>query len=226
MLARTLLVVSLMGFVSAPAAAGAASRDIASTHAYIRANYAYLRASKARIASAEANVRRVIGQFAQQCPKVGAGSPQDEAAQRLTYEVAGALWSASYSADVGPIRAFVRAVGHLQWSNRKLTQIARRYIKSLGEFIRLPIPDLCGDVHTWATSGFRTVSQSTINFDRHVEEIEGHTIPPHLLAPFANAADRRTLSATQRLEVDLQNAETSLGFNDWNALLETLGLNQ
>jgi hypothetical protein len=225
MLLRSAILTALL-LALAPGIAPAAPLDVASTHAYIRANFAFAQASEARLGVAQAASVHMIERFGRQCRNAGAGSPQDEEAQKLSYEAAGALWSATYGADARPIRAFVRAVRPLRWSNPTLTRRAHAYAKSLHELATLPVPDLCGDVHAWSASGFQTVPATTVRFDRHVESIEGHTIAPRLLAPYEQPSDRVILERTTRLETTLEHAETITGFDDWDSLLETLGLNQ
>jgi hypothetical protein len=208
------------------ATASAAPRDVAATHAYIQANYALARAADARIASTQASILSRTEQFGRECGKVGAGSPQNEESQKLSYEAAGALWSVSFGANAGPIRAFVRAVKPLRWSNPKLTRIAGSYARSLLGLATLPLPDLCGDVRTWSAGGFRTIPTTTLRFDGHVESIEAHTISPRLLAPYESPADRGALARTTHLESELEANEFEVGFDDWTSLLDTLGLKQ
>lgn len=210
----------------APATAIATATDGAATHSYIQANYALARASEALVGPTQARIVHLGQKLGHECPKVGAGSPENEASQKVSYEVSGAIWSVSYGADAGPIRAFARAVKPLKWSNPKLTRLAQGYAKSLQELAAIPMPNLCGDVRTWSSSSFKTIPLSTINFDQHVEGIVGHTIPPALLAPYEQPADKSILQRTTRLESKLEQTETVTGFNDWDSLLETLGLNQ
>src|SRR5665213_3711587 len=152
-------------------------QDRASTHAYIQANSVLANAAAASEAPVQASILSFNKKLGQECPKAGAGSPQNDESQKASYEVAGALWSISYGAVAGPIRTFARAVKPLRWSNPKLTRRAQAYARSLSELAALPLPNLCGDVRTWSASGFRTIPAITLAFDQHVESIEGHTIP-------------------------------------------------
>jgi hypothetical protein len=225
-LGRLGILLALLAAAVAPATAVAAPRDVASTHAYIAANYAFLQAARAGEHTVNANVAKLNQRFGAQCPKVGAGSPQNEEAQKMSYEVAGALWSTLYHTDAPAVRRFARAVESLRWSNPKLTRIAHTYITSLRELTALQVPDLCGDVRAWAADGFKTVPASTASYDRHVEAIEGKSIPPRLLAPYEQPGERTLAARATHLEVLLEHSETVVGFNDWDTLLETLGLNQ
>jgi hypothetical protein len=140
--------------------------------------------------------------------------------------VAGALWSVSYRADAAPIRAFVKAVRPLRWSNAKITQLAQHYASTLQGLSRLQLPDLCADVRAWSTSGFKTLPFSTLSFDAHTESLEGHTVPQRLLAPYEEPEDKGLVQQTTKIETKLERTETVEGFNDWDTLLATLGLPQ
>jgi hypothetical protein len=216
----------VLALAEAPASALATPQDAAATRAYIEANFTFAQASQATAAIAQAATVRLTGRLARECRDAGAGSPQNEESQKLSYEAAGALWSVTYGADAGPIGAFVRAVAPLRWSNPRLTRAARSYTRSLHELATLALPDLCADVRTWSAGGFRTIPATTIRFDKYVESIEGHTIAPRLLAPYERPGDRSIVERTTRLETKLEHTETVTGFNDWDTLLEALGLNQ
>jgi hypothetical protein len=223
---RIAIVLTMLAFGAAPAAAFGTQQDIVSTHAYIRANYALTRATQAKIKVAQASIEATIHQLGQECPKLGVGSPQNEESQHLSYEVVVALWSASFATDAGPIRRFASAVRHLHWSNPKLTHMAQRYATDLRELASLQMPNVCGDVTAWKESGYKTAPATSIQLDRRVEAIEPKTIPKSLLAPYERPADRPILATTTRIESRLQRIETAEGFNDWDQALETVGLNQ
>jgi hypothetical protein len=222
----TIIITALLALGAAPATALATSQNDASTHAYILANAALVRKAEASVRPVQASVVALNQRLGQECPKVGAGSPENDESQKVSYEVTAALWSLSYGAYAGPIDAFARAVKPLRWSNPKLTQIAQHYAKSLRELAAIAMPDLCGDVRAWSASDFRSIPANTLRIDQLVEPIEGHTIPPRLLAPYVRPAEEGVLAHTTRLETKLEQTETVTGFSDWDMLLETLGLNQ
>ena len=199
------------------AQASAAGVDPASTHSYIRANYAYARATVARIHAAHAKISH-------ECPNVGKDSPENEASQPMSYEVAVALWSIAYDVDAWPIGAFAKATSGLRWSNSRLTRLARGYATDLQKLVSLSMPNLCADVSAWRQSGYRTMPPGTLALTARVEAIQPHTIPARLLAPYASAADRRTLALTGRLERKIKDNETVVGWNEWERALTTLGL--
>jgi hypothetical protein len=209
-----------------PASAGATQRDVASTHAYIVAAHTALHAVVSKWSTIEAAVRKLDRRFKAECPSVGAGSPQNEEEQKLSSEVAGALWATGYHTDAPIVRAFVKAVGPLRWSNPAVTRSAHRLVEGLREMTRLPIPDLCGDVRAWAAGGFKAVPAGVEQYDRRVEAIEIKEIPHRLLAPYVQPADRSLVAQTERLNTRFEELEFMRGQDDWNALLEVLALNQ
>jgi len=210
----------------APAGALASSGDVAATHAYLTANYALARASEKSVAPAQAKVVTYKRKLGRECPGVGAGAPENEVEEPLTYEVAGALWSITYGLNARAIGAFARTVGGLRWSQPKITRTAYAYVKTLRGLAALPLPDLCVDVRAWKANGFGSAPATTMSFDKHVEALEAHAIPAKLLAPYENAADRALAQKTARLERKLLNVETVEGFDDWTTVLETLGMPQ
>lgn len=210
----------------APPPAFAAPVDIASTHAYLVAGYAALHATVTTWSGIQRNIHRLNRRFAAACPNVGAGSPQDEESQKMSYEVAGALWATGYHTDAKIVRRFVRAVKPLRWSNPAVARSARKFVKGLLEMVALKVPDLCGDVRAWEANGFTSIPASTLRYDRHVEAIEVKEIPPRLLRPYVQPSDKSLAARDERLNTQFENLETSTGFNDWDMLLETLALNQ
>lgn len=220
------IIFTALAFGVAPATALGTPQDVASTHAYIRANYALTRATQAKVKVAQASIEATIRKLGQECPKLGVGSPQNEESQHLSYEVVVALWSTSYATDAGPIRKFASTVRRLHWSNPKLTHMAQRYATDLQELASLRMPNVCGDVTAWKEGGFKAVPATSIQLDRRVEAIEPKTIPMSLLARYEQPRDHAILATTTRIESHLQQIETVEGFNDWDQALEAVGLNQ
>jgi hypothetical protein len=210
----------------APGQAIASSQDVAATHSYIQANYALARASVALIGTVQAKIERLNSSLARECPQAGIGTPEIEASQPMSYEVAAALWSITYGAAAGPIRTFVAATGRLRWSNHAITRAAASYARNLREFATLPLPSLCADVRSWKASSFQTVPAAALSLDRRAEVIELNTVSPRLLHPFESGSDVSTLARTQQLETTIEENEFSKGQTDWIQVLETLGLPQ
>lgn len=221
-------IVAVLGVLALALPASAfASRDVASTRAYVLANYALVRAAHTELHVAEGSIAALNRSLGQQCPKIALEAPQNSQSQLLSKEVAGALWSIVYHTDIGAVDAFVSAVRPLHWSKHKLTVIARRYATSLTQLTELPAPEICADVRAWIASGYKTVPASTLAFDKRLEAIGANSIPQRLLAPYERGASIRAIAVrADRLEAQLDDDESSIGFNDWNMLLETIGLSQ
>lgn len=209
-----------------PTAAHATPQDIASTHAYLVAGHTALQAVVGTWSRVEASMHRLDERFRAECPNVGAGSPQSEEEQKLSYEVAGALWATGYHTDIGIVRKFVRAVKPLKWSNGAITRSARNFARGLTELSSLQVPNLCADIRAWSATGFKTIPQSTLSFDQRVEPMEAKEVPPSLLTPYVQPADQGLFATDKRLNTRFEELEIGQGVNDWDTLLEILGLNQ
>lgn len=225
-LRRVAIALVVLALGAAPAAASAAPRDVASTHAYLVAAHTALQAVVGKWGRVETAIHGLDTRFEGECPHVGAGSPQSEEEQKLSYEVAGALWATGYHTDASVVRTFVKAVGPLRWSNPAITRDARRFTASLQAMVALPVPNLCGDVRAWAAEGYKAAPADTDQFDRRVEAIEVKEIPRGLLLPYLPASDRGLLAQTEHLATQFEELEFKRGQIDWDTALETLGLNQ
>jgi hypothetical protein len=220
----TFAVVLTVGWI--PAGASAAPKDVASTHAYVVAAYAALHAVVGKWSVVETAIHKLDLKFQAECPAVGAGSPQSENEQRLSAEVAGALWATGYRTEAKVVQKFVKAVDPLTWSNPAITRSARRFTKALHEMTLLPIPDLCGDVRAWEATDFKTVPADVEQYDNRVEAIEIKEIPRKLLLPYELPGDRGLVAQVERLATRFEELEFERGQDDWNTLLGTLALNQ
>jgi hypothetical protein len=227
MLWRTMIVAVALAVGGTPASAIAAPRDAASTDAYLAAAYTDLRAAVASMPTTiDANVDALDRRYAAECPRVAAGSIQDEAADPMTYEVAGALWSTAYDTDAKIVQAFDATVRPLRWSNPTITRDVDSYAASLHQLSVLPPPDLCADMRAWAASSFSAIPSSTTQFDRHVEAIEGHPLPLALLAPYEGPAQRALAARVAGLESRFEELEGEFSQKWFDMTLETLALPQ
>jgi hypothetical protein len=221
-----LTAVLAVAVVVAPATAGAASRDVASTHTYLTASYAVLHAAVTTWSSVEASIHRLDLRFHAECPNVGAGSPQNEEGQKLSYEAAGALWATGYHTDAAIVRPYVNTLNRLTWSNPQITHGAHRLARGLREMTALRVPDICADVRAWRANSFGAAPTNVKQYDQHVEAIEIHEIPRRLLAPYVQPADRGLRERVEHLATRFAELEFMRGQADWIALLEVVGLNE
>jgi hypothetical protein len=219
-------VVAALALCVAPATALAAPQDVASTHAYIQAYSALTRARAAKFGAIQARVEQFNGTLARECPLIGTGSLQDEASQRVTAEVAAALWSIEYGTDAGPIRTFVNAVKPLRWSNRAITRTAQTYANDLRVLATIPLPNLCGDVGAWKAKGFQALPATTVAIDDRVEGIEPKPLPQQPLAPYERGGDASVMKQAVRQQLSLEEREFTTGLHDLLKVLATLALNE
>jgi hypothetical protein len=227
MLGRAFILAVVLGLGVAPAGALAASRDAASTNAYLAAAASDLSAAVASMhTTIQASIDALNSRYASECPRVGAGSPQDEEADAMTFEVAGALWSTAYHADARIVESFVNAVAPLRWSNPKITRDAHAYAASFHELAVLPLPNMCAEIRAWSADGFKAIPAATTQFVRHLESINGQALPLALLAPYEGPAQRALATRVAHLESQFDAMETMLGQVWWDMTLETLGLPQ
>lgn len=206
--------------------ASASSRDVASTHAYLAADYAVLHTTVSGWSRVEAAIGKLDAKLASECPHVGAGSPQSEEEQKLSLEVAGALWATGYHANANAVKSFVKTVGRLTWSNPATTRAARRLTKALTAMTSLALPPLCSDVRAWAAGGYNAVPADVTAYAKHVEAIEINQIPRKLLAPFLQGSDKSLAARDAQLNTRFEELEFIHGQDQWNKLLEVLSLNQ
>ena len=223
---RLALLLATVALLIAAPQVSASPQDVSATHAYIQADYALARASVGRIGAVQAKIEQLNATLARECPHSTVGVPEDEASQPLSHEPVVAMWAIAYGTNAASIRAFVSVTNRLHWSNPRTTSLARRYARSLKEMATLPMPDLCADVRSWRESDFQVVPAGTLRLVEHAEAIELNPVPSQLLAPYERGADASTLARAARLETKLEEHEFGMGQEDWQQLLDTLGLTQ
>ncbi len=216
-----------------PAGASAASgtsvtphEDIASTHKALLATYALLRATVRTWPAEEAGLSALDRQLAGECPDVGAGSPQTEADQKLSYEVVGMLWANAYRTDAAISQKFIQAVQSLSWTDPSLNRRLHGFVRGLREMLALSTPDVCADVRAWSASDYRTVPADVVAYDAHIEAINVEVPSTATLSRYVQPADRRLLSRVKLLNAKFDELEAFTGQRYWIKLLGTLGLNQ
>jgi hypothetical protein len=206
-------------------ALAAPSEDVSSTHTALVASYTALHSIVATWPNLEAQLRALDQRFAAECPRAGLGSPENEPEGRMAYELTGALWAVGYHADARIAQRFIRTVSPLKWTDGALTRRMHAFITGLREMIALQVPNLCGEVRSWSSSGFQTVPQSALRYDQHVEAIDVEIPSPGLVAKYVQPADRQLFARVKHLLVRFEELEFTVGQREWYHLLEILGLN-
>ena len=219
------LLAALAGLAVAPSAALAGSGDAAATQSYLQANYALVRVARSHLASSEAGPLHVLAQVQRECPKAGAGSPQDPESTQMSDEVIGAMVFSAYPPDRQAMQAFVRAVSGLHWSNRGLTNAIRGYTGDLKTFLSLSAPNLCGDVRAWAASGFHTLPATTVAFvGKFMPAWVALGYLPKQLAQFESASGKSLARRANGAEVALTDGEAR-AVEHWGAIMNALVIN-
>jgi hypothetical protein len=209
---------------TAPSPALASAQDVAATHTAIVAGYALARAGVATIKIAQSKIESFNRRLGAECPGVGSGTPETEASQPMSYEVAVALWSIAYGSAAGPIKTFAKAMRPLCWTSARVNRVAHTFAANLTGLATIPLPDLCGDVRAWTASGFTSIPRHVLELDRRVEPLELPEIPWKLVAPYVRGRDTGRVAYIKRAERKIAEAEFVLGQNDWYQVLQTLGL--
>lgn len=199
--------------VLAPTAAFASSGDVAATQALARATNTLVRAATPDVSKGLAAAQRYGTRIASQCPGAATGSPQNHESEQLDDELIGAMTIAGYSTAAGPIATFAHAVHGLRWSDARLTRAVKTFAAKLQKLSTLALPNVCGDIQTWAAGGFATVPASTAQFVPHylavTPEAEEVPLMIHLLMPYASPSDFPILRRVERLEARLGEAEAA-----------------
>jgi hypothetical protein len=208
-----------------PALAGARARNFAATKAYIQADYALVHTARTNMKAGEAALEELRSKLGAECPLAAMASPENEAAEKLSNEVIGAMSTVFIRADVQAVGDFANAVRRLHWSNQKLTRKVSSYAAKLKALAVLETPNVCGDVKAWATSGYHTLPASTSQFDQQFssEDVGIGEVPARLLAPYENHGERIVLQHTTQFEQELVDAEAR-AVEPWAKILDALNL--
>lgn len=220
-----LATLSLLALAALPANALGASGDAASSAAYVRANYALVSAGHAKLANAEAALQGLLKSMRRECPLIVAGSPQDEASEKLTWEVAATMRVVVFRKFTGPIGQFARTVRRLHWSSSRLTSSVRDYARRLSAEATTPAPDLCADLRTWKSSGYTKLPAGTLPFVNAYYPVQAiGMLPKRQLAPSLPSSSDGLLARTSQLEGDLYDFEAN-AVETWGSIMDAVALN-
>lgn len=207
----------------APAAARAS--DASATEAYLRANYALVKVGHANLPASIAGYKSVLNTVKHNCPQAAADSPQNPESTELSNEVIGAMVLTAGKPDRPAIQAYLRAVGGLHWSSSSVTRAVANYASMLRKLYNLPVPDLCGDVNTWAAGHFKATSPSTVSFVKlfYPNWVALGLIPPGL-SRFESSQGRTVARNASRFEYQITNVEAE-AVETWGEIMNELVLN-
>jgi hypothetical protein len=221
---RLVVPLVMLTLTMAPPPAPASPADVAATHKAIVAGYSLARAAVATINIAQSKVESFNRRLAAECPGVGSGAPETEVSTPMSHEVAVALWSIAYGSAAGPIKTFANAIRPLHWTIARFNRDARAFVTNLTALATTPLPDLCGDVRAWRTTGFTSIPPHVLELVSRVESLELPEIQWKLVAPYERRGDAGLVKYIQRAERKIAEAEFVLGQSDWYQVLGTLGL--
>jgi hypothetical protein len=220
-----LTALSLLALAALPAAALAASADTAASEAYVRANYRLVSAGRAKLSSSQAALDAMLGRMRRECPLVVAASPQDEASEKLTWEVAATMRVVVFRGLAGPIARFARTVRRLRWSNPRLTSSVRDYARRLSAEATTPPRDLCADLRAWKASGYTRLPPGTLAFVNAYYPVQAiGMLPRRQLAPYLSAAQDGLLRRTAQIEGRLYDFEAN-AVETWGSIMDAVALN-
>jgi len=206
-------------------AAEAAGGDAASTRAYVRANYALVSVGHANIARTEADVKAVLGRVRSECPQAALGSPQDEESTALSNELIGKMVLAGGTPDRAAVATYLHAVGGLRWSNSSINRAVGGYAKMLRTLYKLSSPNICGDIKSWAASGFKHLPAGTGPFVRaFIPNWVSLGVLPGGLARFETSELKSIARRSGQYESQLMEMEARL-VETWGEIMNELVLN-
>ncbi|HEX4483974.1 MAG TPA: hypothetical protein VH081_09310 [Solirubrobacteraceae bacterium] len=216
----------LIALLLVPANALAGGGDRAATASYVRANFALVSSAHSKQGAAEAALQSLLARVRRECPLLVAGSPQNEASEKLTDELVGSMHLVALRTFASAIGAYSRTVARLQWSNPKLTRAIHSYARELLAQSRLAIPDFCGELRTWKSGGYTALPPGTLPFNKSFYSVFVGIglLPTKLLAPSLSRAQRGVVRRTLQLENDVIEFEAN-AVETWGSIMDAAGLN-
>ncbi len=217
------LCLALLALALVPAAASGS--DASTTEAYLRANYALVKVGHANLGHSIAAYKGVLASVRRSCPKAAVSSPQDPESTELSNEVIGSMVLSAGKPDRPAIQSYLRAVAGMRWSSSKVTRAVSTYASSLKKLYALQVPDLCGDVKSWASSGFKSTPASTVSFVKvfYPNWVALGLIPPGI-SRFESGAARSLARSAERFEYQITNVEAE-AVETWWDIMNELELN-
>ena len=217
--------VVLVALTLAWAPGAAAADDRAATAAYVRADYALVATAHAKKRAAETILRSLLARVRRDCPSVVAGSPQNEASEKLTAALIGTMRVTAMAPIAKAATSYARAVSALRWSNGALTRAVHTYARELLAQVRLAVPDFCGQLQAWKASGYTTLTPATLRFNQayYSVDVAIGLLPRRQLAPFLAGADvalARRAASLESAVVDFEAKEVET----WGEIMNSAGL--
>lgn len=211
--ARVVVVLAALAFASldASASASVSSGDVVATRAYLHASEVYAQAAYPGIGARVAAIEARGSEVARACPSALTYAPRDTAFEEVGEELGTSDWYAGVASVRSITLRVAEAIGHLRWSDRKLTRLVHAEAAEEQADLGLVLPDVCGQIAAWKASAYTTLPSSLSEFLTHVYAIEsGSTIDPseesretlimHLLRRYEGTNERQLARRIERLE--------------------------
>jgi hypothetical protein len=223
--ATAVATISLVALTSASLPATASADDRAATTAYVRADYALVATARAKQGAAESILRSLRGHVRRDCPSVVAGSPQNEASEKLTAALIGTMRVSAMASIAKAAASYARAVSTLRWSNAALTREVHTYARELLAQVRLAVPDYCAQLQAWKASGSTTLTPATLRFNQayYAVDVAIGLLPQRQLAPFFTSAEVSLARRASRLEAAVVDFEAK-EVETWGEIMNSAGL--
>jgi hypothetical protein len=217
--------VVLLALALAWAPGAAAADDRAETAAYVRADYALVVTAHAEEGAAEAILQSLLARVRRDCPSVVAGSPQNEASEKLTAALIGTMRVTAMSSIAKAAASYARAVSSLRWSNGALTRAVHTYARELLAQVHLAVPDFCGQLRAWKVSGYTTLTPATLRFNQayYAVDVAIGLLPKRQLAPFLAGAEVSLARRASSLEASIVDFEAK-EVETWGDIMNAAGL--
>jgi hypothetical protein len=218
---------SIFMAVPVPGYAAARSRDQVATKAYLGALYQLLHSEQRNLPTSKDQASELIHTVARGCSAAVIGVHRTKQAGLLSLEVGGALAVVMTRPDRPDIVSFVRTVGALRWSDRRVTSRVRAYLHKLTAGLRSThVPNLCSGVMVWVRSGFQKVDAETTEFvrERQIAEAGPEAVPTGLFSKYEEGKDRPLLQKIKKAERYLEGPALNALLAAWGQLLKIIGL--
>lgn len=223
--ATAVATISVLALTLAWTPAIAAADDRAATAAYVRADYALVVTAHAKRGAAESILRSLLARVRRDCPSVVAGSPQNEASEKLTAALIGTMRVVAMAPIAKAAASYARAVSALRWSNVALTRAVHTYAAELLAQVRLAVPDFCGQLQAWKASAYATLTPATLRFNQayYAVDVAIGLLPRRQLAPFFTSSEvslARRAASLEAAVVDFEAKEVET----WGEIMNSAGL--
>jgi len=205
--------------MATPSMAAHAS-DATATRAYLHASDAYALDASAELKGRVAAMEARASEIALECPSALTYAPRDEAFSELSEEIGAVVVYASAAPERSLLLRASKEIGHLSWSNSRLTRFVRLRAAEESGVATIALPDVCAEIAAWKASAYAALPQSASRFLARSEAIEAEafvgpseesreTAILRLLRPYESPADRRIAERVERLEAQSGRAFSS-----------------